>query len=428
MSKNYKVYYYYYDMNEAVYMTDEDDEVRRCDLQEIFHEKSHQFSMLQGYDNTESDLKRFKKDFNILCDALKKVSIKTKSSKYFSIKYKKYFNHNDAVLYNWKAYHKAETLKKFERVSKTEFYIMERCYNSGLITLNLDYKEKPVMCYSRDFSSYYSNLLINMKIPYREGKVYNLDSVEYGKLKYGIYRVEINYTNNQFTNVFNFSQDNHYTSTLLNSVYKYKDYFGLTFKLLKVDDEYDYNALIWDYDDLMDGDKLFGEWLKDMLSVKEKLPKNKLVKHLISTIGGTLASFKNLYFDDFNDLDLTRINSTVDSEYKLRKITNSGTYKCVKSDEAYKYNFARIKPFLVSLGRKKMFELVMKNNLIDKLVAIHTDRLTLIEDFNFSIKNKYYPTPEEKSSGKIIFYNAIHYRHICNKCDKEYANYEKHEC
>lgn len=43
-----------------------------------------------------------------------------------------------------------------------------------------------------------------------------------------------------------------------------------------------------------------------------------------------------------------------------------------------------MKPFIVSLGRKKMFKLVMKNNLIDKVVAIHTDRFRLTEDYDFS--------------------------------------------
>ena len=429
MSKDYKVYYYYASLDDkAVIMTDEDDEIRTVELQEIFHNKAHQFRMLKGYENKESDLRRFKKDFNIMCDELKKVSIKTKSNKYFAIKYKKYFNHNDAVFHNWKSYHKAEVLNKFEKVTKTEFYIMERCYNAGLITLNLDYKEKEIMCYSKDFSSYYSNLLINMKIPFREGKTYNLNSVTYGKLKYGIYRIEIKYTNNQFTNVFNFSEDNHYTSTLLNSIYKYKDFFGLSFKLLEVDETYDYNALIWEYDDLMDGEKLFGQWLKDMLSVKAKIPKNKLLKHLLSTIGGTLTSFKNLYINNFSELDITSIYGNIDSEYKLRKKTDTGLYKYVKSDDAYKYNFARIKPFLVSFGRKKLFELIMKHNLIDKVVAIHTDRITLTEDYDFSKTNKYYPIHEDKSSGMIKFYNAIHYKHICQKCNTEYSNNEKHKC
>jgi len=421
---DYKVYYYYADMNSnnAVYMTDEDNEIRVCNLQDIFHEKSHQFRLFKGYENKESDLKRFKQDFIDECDELKKVPIKTKSNKYFSIKYKKYYNHSDAVYYNWKSYIKSDVLKQFKKVRKEEFYIIERCYNAGLITLNLDYKNKPVMCYSRDYSSYYSNLLINMKIPFREGKKYNLESVNYGKLKYGIYRIEIKYTNNQFTNIFNFSEDNHYTSTTLNSIYKYKDYFGLSFNLLEVNDEYDYNALIWEYDDLMDGEKLFGDWLNDMLSVKKKIPKNKLVKHLISSLWGTLTGFKNLYFDDFEDLDLTRMNSSVDSDYKLRKITDSGKYKCVESDNAYKYKLARMKPFITSLGRKKMFELVMNNNLIDKVIAIHTDRLTLTEDYDFSKVCKYYPVPEAKSSGNIVFENAIYYKHICEKCNGQYSN------
>jgi hypothetical protein len=426
MSKNYKVVYYFNDemSNKSFYMTDDNDEIKEMKGSDIFKAgiNKHKFRLLLGYDNSKTDLMRFKKDFNEQCDELKSVSLKTKSGKYFSINFKKYFNHNDAVYHNWKKYVDNTIINMFEPIKRTEFYIMERCYNAGLITLNLDYKEKVTKCYSRDFSSYYSNLLVGMKIPFEEGKTYKLNEndVEFGKLKYGIYRIQITYTNSKFSNVFNPSKQHHYTSTILNSIYKYKDYFGLTFKLLEPDDNYNYNALIYEYDQLIDGKLLFNAWLKDMLKVKAKIPKNKLIKHLLSTIGGSLTSFNNEYVEDFSDLDLTRMNSTVDSDYKLRKVTDNGLYKCVQSDNAYKHNLARFKPFLMSLGRKKMFEIIMKNNLIDNVIATHTDRITLTEDYDFSKTAKYFPLPEAKSSGNIIFHNAIHYYKICDICNGEY--------
>ena len=94
-------------------------------------------------------------------------------------------------------------------------------------------------------------------------------------------------------------------------------------------------------------------------------------------------------------------------------------YKCVKRKNAYKTPYARIKPFLSSFGRKRMFEFVMSNNLLDKVISIHTDRIALTEDIDFS-HLKYYPTPEKKSSGKIIFHNSVNYFHICEICNSEY--------
>ena len=271
-----------------------------------------------------------------------------------------------------------------------------------------------------------------MQLPYREGKIYQLktEDVTFGKLKFGIYRVKITYTNSKFTNVFNFSDSNHYVSSLLDAIYKHKDYFGLTLTLLEPDEEHNYNAMLYEYDDLMSGKIIFSNWLSDMMKVKKQIPKNRLLKHLISSIWGCLLGFKNVYFEEQNvsKLDFTRINSTEDSDYKLRNITDNELYKLVKSDDAYMHNLARIKPFMVGLGRKKLFNLIMDNNLIDNVIAIHTDRITLNKKYDFSKKHKYYPEPEAKSTGNIIFENPLHYRHVCEKCETVYRFKDGHDC
>ena len=428
-----KVIYYYYDMNYDVrYLNDEDDDVKFMTKEE-FHDKIrklHYFRPLDGYDNTDADLLRYKFDFNNQCKEAKSIKLKTRSGKYFSIDYKKYNTHKEAVFYNWKRHYVEKCVfDMFQKVTAKEFYAIERCYNAGLITLNLDFKEKVTECYSRDYSSFYPRLLETMKIPFEEGKLYSFkkDELIFGKLKYGIYRVQITYTNSKLTNIFNFSQDNHYTSQTLNSLQKYKEFFGIKFKLLKPDDTFNYNALIYEYDQLMDGKLLFGNWLKDMLSAKKQVPKNRLIKHLTSTLEGTLKSYKKILFDNFEDIDMTRINSNVESDYKLIKKTDNNQYQCVKTDDAYKYNLARLKPFLVATGRKKIFELIMQHNLIDKVVSIHTDRIALTEDFDYT-NHRYVPLPEAKSTGNIIFYSVVNYKHVCRKCEREYSFKDGHKC
>ena len=64
-------------------------------------------------------------------------------------------------------------------------------------------------------------------------------------MDFGIYRVKIEYTNKDFTNIFNFSSENHYTSSTLYYLNKIKDKYGLKLTLLDDDDgDYDYNAFI----------------------------------------------------------------------------------------------------------------------------------------------------------------------------------------
>ena len=86
------------------------------------------------------------------------------------------FGYNSATLYSKQPFTQVynyffssklckEKLKLFESVNEEEFLIFERCSNSGLICLNLDYKNIQTDCYGYDFSRYYTNLLLDIKIP-----------------------------------------------------------------------------------------------------------------------------------------------------------------------------------------------------------------------------------------------------------------------
>ncbi len=84
-----------------------------------------------------------------------------------------------------------EKLELFESVNEDEFYIFERCLNSGLICLNLNYKNIPTDCFGYDFSRYYTNLLLDLKIPMSVGKKRKIENLEFDNLDFGIYRVKI---------------------------------------------------------------------------------------------------------------------------------------------------------------------------------------------------------------------------------------------
>ena len=58
------------------------------------------------------------------------------------------------------------------------------------------------------------------------GKKRKLDNLDFDNLDFGIYRVKIEYTNKDFTNIVNLSSENHYTSSTLYYL-KIKDKYGL---------------------------------------------------------------------------------------------------------------------------------------------------------------------------------------------------------
>ena len=165
---DYIAIYYYYDTSNIYYIDDNSDELKTLDKLKInwAENKFHSFRMFENYENTNTDLIRFKKDFNIWVNEIRSIKLKIgKKNKFYHLDYKKYFNHNDAVYYFFTSKLCKEKLELFESVNEDEFYIFERCLNSGLICLNLDYKNIPTDCYGYDFSRYYTNLLLDIKIP-----------------------------------------------------------------------------------------------------------------------------------------------------------------------------------------------------------------------------------------------------------------------
>ena len=432
----YQIIFYYYNNGNAIYVdySDKKNKVLEMDIKEI--SKFHSFRLMNGYVNTHTDLIKFKNDMINLRNEIKKVEIKTVLSNKYTFDYFKYFSHVDSVYYFWKSKITNELYNSIEETSKEEFYITNRTNNGGLIILNNDYKNKPVNGYGYDYPKFYPNMLLKMKIPIKQGKTYKLKNVEFGKLKYGIYRAKIKTDNKDFLNMFNFSKENHYISSILNYIYKFKDVYNISFELLKPDKDYNYNALIYEYEDLIDGEALFKDWYNELI----QMPKNQLSKHLLSSILGTLTSFKNIYVsdDEIPNLDITHRGDIEDSEYKIIDNLDNG-YKAVKSNDAYKFSMARIKPFVVGLGRLTMMRLIIKHKLEKNIIRICTDSLILLAPYDFEKnelkqgtkkKDLYIPILENKSTGYINCHNVLHIFHVCKKCNEEYK-YNKnivHEC
>jgi hypothetical protein len=435
---NYNVIFYFVENMKAKYIRDDDEnnklhEINITEINKPEH-KLHSFSMLgSDYEKTHESLIQYKKDFNIEYEQLKtEWLVHEKTKKRFKLDYKKYFNHKDAVYQYFLSRINKSILDEFEPTTEDEFYIFEKCYNAGLITLNKDFKDKEIQCFGNDYSKYYPNLLLDIKIPQKAGVKSHLKNVEYGKLQFGIYRVKITYKDNRFTNIFNFSKHNHYNSTTLNYLYTIKDKFGLEFDLLEVDELNDYNALLYDDKYLLKGEKIFKNWFKSLTALLKEYPKNKLLKHLVSSLWGVIVSYKKVYLNDITEYDAEFNDSEEKSEYRILDMTDDGAYKCVKTLEPYNYNLSRIKPFLTSFARLKIMKVVLENNLLDNLVRIHTDCITtnIPYDYSTNCKSGYYPTKEDKTSGIMIYENALYGFHICQKCNErfKFKDFKNHKC
>ena len=231
--------------------------------------------------------------------------------------------------------------------------------------------------------------------------------------------------NDLFLNIFQYNKDNHYNYNTLKTLYKYKDLYSIRFKLLPINEEYDYNAVI--YDETIELKNLLKGWFTIMDTLLTKCDKkNWLLKSYLSQAWGTLTKYKKVYIDedDANTYDWDHLNNISSNkyEYYAHKHTN-GVYTMINADDAFEYKaLGRIKPFLTEYSRNYIFDMISSNNLAKYIVRIQTDGIVFNKAIDFKNMNlKYYPIQEDKSTGHIKFYNVNRYVHVCKTCNTEYS-------
>lgn len=401
--------YFYTEGDKAFSITDDDDTLVVESIKDKDTYKYKYFEAQKGYECTLESLIEYRTDFNndskeILQDG---------------VNYKKYHNHDSAtrLIFQSKSKRQVDALK-LEKITYKEFPFFEKCPNSGIMSFDDKFKEEIIDGFGYDYSAFYPNCLLKMLIPTKQGKRKKLTSINFGDLQYGIYHVKITTDDKRFKKIFMFSRHNYYTHYSINFAYKFREEFNIKLELV-VDGNY--NALIYDDEKLANGSDVFGYWFKFLSGLKSKYPKNKLVKRLMSSLWGSLTAFNRKCYEDIEDLDISEFDDDDKTEYKLleekRYLDNSkdygyrSVYFCIPSEQPYREELARLKPFLVSFCRAYVGKMIMKENLLENVVRIHTDGIVLNKEHDFT-HLKYYPKPEDKTTGKIKFSNVINYEKI----------------
>lgn len=161
-----------------------------------------------------------------------------------------------------------------------------------------------------------------------------------------------------------------------------------------------------------------------------------LVKKLNSRLWGTLIQFNRTFVNkkdipDYDYLHPANVSETRKPEYICIDI-KAGSRKVVliKADNPYKEGgLARIKVYLLSAIRFYITKMLIDCDLLDNVIRICTDGIVLNKEYDFTTsKYKFFPIPEDKTTGKIKFYHINKYVHICPTCKCEYNFKTKHEC
>ena len=112
-------------------------------------------------------------------------------------------------------------------------------------------------------------------------------------MNFGYYHIIIKCTHPDILKVFSFSKNNVYTNYDLEFVFKYNNLYKISYELV----DKKFNAYIYNNEDIIKSSEIFENWFKNYKIFKNNLPKNKIIKHLASSLWGSLTAFKREYIN-----------------------------------------------------------------------------------------------------------------------------------
>ena len=341
----------------------------------------HHYEVFKGYDATDDGLTKFKSDMIRWNEELKNNDVLT-------IDYFKYFTHYSAVLMTFKRLCKGK-YEDHEPIDAIESKWIESTHNGGLTYCNSGIYNS----YGYDFSAFYPSLMGQYKfiLPNKKGVEKYLTELP-DKIELGFYRVKITSEHKHATKLFAFSPDHVYNNISLTHAFELQDDFNFTIELI-IDDKP--NAYI--YPPGVRSSSIFGVWVDKLAKIKLKYPKNKLIKHLLSSLWGSLSQTNNIIktWDEIQEEGL-KIGIGSNFDYKIIDYkAEKDYYKLQCMAEPYRHNI-RLKSFLTAYGRVKISEVAQTN--LDGCIRIHTDGIV----FNKPMKDKFIGLiKEDKTTGNI---------------------------
>jgi hypothetical protein len=385
---NYYVYYETNDNNFRVLYNNDQFETLIHKPKETTY---HHYELMKGYDASDEGLLKFKADMIRWNEELKNNDI-------LSIDWFKYYSHFMAVEMTFKRLCKGK-YEHFEDIDATESRYIESTHNGGLTYCNAGEHQS----YGWDFSSFYPTSMsqYHFIMPHKKGKECFLTELP-EDIELGFYRVMISSEHKHATKLFAFCKEHTYTSISLKHALELQDEFNFKIDLI-VDNKP--NAYI--YPKGVRASSVFGVWCDKLFKMKLKFPKNKLIKHLLSSLHGSLSRSNNLMktYEQIQEEGL-KISIGETADYKIIDYVcndNKEYYKLQSMIQPYRYNF-RLKSFLTAYGRVKIAEVAQTN--LDNCIRIQTDGIV----FNKNVKLNFpLLVKDDKTTGLIKWENVNKY-------------------
>ena len=289
--------------------------------------------------------------------------------------------------------------KNHKNISPTEYKWFEQCANYGIQYLQKE--NTKVSGYGYDFKNQYGLALhSDYKIPTKEGAEETLKKLpkKSADLRHGFYKVKITCANDDFKKVFAYSKHNVYLCYSLAFAMDNKKKFGVEIEL--VQDKYP-NAYLYEDEDLVTLKSITDKWFNDLVGLKKRYPKNRLIKHLFSSAWGHLnkANVMRVHMEEMQKLD---VGCTMDHDYQIVEYHEYGKniyWEVLNNNSPYKYNI-RLKPWITAISRNMTAEKVLLD--CDNVVRVHTDGIVYRNKMEFDDENF---IAEDKTTGTIHWVN-----------------------
>ena len=408
-------------------------EYKTVDYYDIFKSYKKRYEMFNGYSTNDEGLIKFAIDFEEWVNQIK-------TSEVYKFDYFKHGSHhlNIVELFKKMCHQKYE---HFEDIDTIEFEFIEACNNAGLT-----YVEKGKhQCYGYDFKLTYPSILTTdyFYIPTKRGQLQTLKELPKFFENYGYYKVKVMSNDKRFNKIWNYSTKNTYTNISLAFALRCQK-LGYDVKMTLIDEPnnayiYGEKGSIKSKSGVIRSSTVFHKWFNPLSNLRDSLPKNKLVKMLMSSLGGRLFQLNRKFktMDEINKDDLNAsVNYDTNYDYFIRDVHESkkrGTnlYELIDTKSFYKFNLARIKPFLLSKSRAIIGAVAL--DYIDDVVRIHTDNVTFNkqhDDVMIKHTNKreiIRLVKEEKTTGLIKFRGVSCYKHYTDSkyTTKNYKDFDE---
>ncbi len=365
---------FYYNMNEKIY------KIKLMDKMPFIKNRYQMLKTKYKLTSSDEDMIKYNEIFLKSVDELKNNDI-------LNIRYLKYENNYEAVISTFKRLTYSnwdkDNLYNHENIDMKEFGYMEKCARGALMKcIAGDYKD----VYAYDFKNNYGEILgsSKFKIPTKKGieiKINEVPTLE--NIKFGFYHIKITSYNDHVLKIFRFSKYDMYSYYSLIFVLTYKKYFNFKLELFNEDE---YNAYVYNEEDLIPCGKIFEKWLLTMKTLRDKFKDNILLKPLISTCMNSITKYNTVYLSDRNR-DNNKINMD-DYEFHTEEYFSNGECRdvLIHKKSPFKFNI-RLKTLLLDFGRCKIAEIILKCG-VKNCIRVHTDGIILTKKIDDKILQK----------------------------------------